>query len=168
MLIAARASMGVGGAMMMPSTLAIITDMFRDPAERQRAIGVWAGTSGVGITLGPIVGGYSALQAGVRVLPAAGAIAVVAPLSTVLVRVAGTKLTVAGGLVTVAGGLWQLSTATAATTYTGVLPGLILLGIGAGLAIPSATESVMGSLPAAHTPASAPPPTARSSRSAGR
>jgi hypothetical protein len=51
----------------------------------------------------------------------------------------------------VAGGLWQLSTASAATTYAGVLPGLILLGIGAGLAIPSATESVMGSLPAAHT-----------------
>lgn len=95
--------------------------------------------------------GYSALQAGVRVLPAAGAIAVVAPLSTLLVRLAGTKLTVAAGLLVVAGGLWQLSTASAATTYTGVLPGLILLGVGAGLAIPSATESVVGSLPAAHT-----------------
>jgi Phosphoglycerate kinase/Major Facilitator Superfamily len=95
--------------------------------------------------------GYSALQAGIRALPAAGAIAIVAPLSTAAVRVAGTKLTVAAGLLAVAGGLWQLSTASAATTYTGVLPGLVLLGVGAGLAIPSATESVMGSLPAAHT-----------------
>jgi EmrB/QacA subfamily drug resistance transporter len=290
MLIAARASMGIGGAMMMPSTLAIITNMFRDPAGRQRAIGIWAGTTGLGVSLGPIVGGlllarfwwgsvflinvpiaalgaafavplipdsknpaarppdlagallsiaglglllwslieapvrgwssslvigagvgglavlavftawerasshpmlnieffrrrrfsaavssvglvtfglfgalfvltqylqfglgYSALQAGIRVLPAAGAIAVVAPLSTVLVRAIGTKLTVAAGLLVVAGGLWQLSTASATTTFTGILPGLILLGVGAGLAIPSATESVMGSLPSGDT-----------------
>jgi EmrB/QacA subfamily drug resistance transporter len=289
-LIAARASMGIGGAMMMPATLSIITFMFRDQAERQRAIGAWAATTGLGIALGPIVGGlllarfwwgsvflinvpiaalgiacalplipesrnpaalqpdvvgalmsiaglglvlwslieapgrgwssplvigvglgglavlagftawerasshpmlntgffrnrrfsgavssvgmvmfglfgalfvltqflqfslgYSALQAGIRVLPAAGAIAVIAPLSTVLVRVAGTRLTVASGLAVIAAGLWQVSSASAATSYTGVLPGMILLGGGAGLAIPSATESVMGSLPGGHT-----------------
>ena len=58
---------------------------------------------------------------------------------------------VAAGLLIVAGGLWQLSTASATTTFTGILPGLILLGAGAGLVIPSATESVMGSLPSGHT-----------------
>jgi EmrB/QacA subfamily drug resistance transporter len=290
MLIAARASMGIGGAMMMPSTLSIITSMFRDHAERQRAIGLWAGTTGVGIALGPIVGGlllarfwwgsvflinvpvaligaacalffvpdsknkaalapdlagallsvaglglllwslieapvygwgsplvlgvgfaglavlagfawwervsshpmldmrffrqarfsgavgsvglltfglfsalfvltqylqfslgYSALQAGIRVLPAAGAIGVVAPVSTLLVRAIGTKLTVAAGLLISACGLWQVSTASTSTTYTGILAGLIMLGVGAGLTIPSATESVMGSLPAGDT-----------------
>jgi EmrB/QacA subfamily drug resistance transporter len=290
MLIAARASMGIGGAMMMPSTLSIITSMFRNAAERQRAIGIWAATTGLGIALGPIVGGllltrfwwgsvflinvpiaalgvacalplvpdsknpaalppdlvgalmsivglglvlwslieapvhgwssarvigaglggvavltafaawerasshpmlnirffrrkrfsaavssvglvmfglfgalfvltqylqfslgYTALQAGIRVLPAAGAIAVIAPFSTVLVRAIGTKLTVAAGLLVIAGGLWQVSTASVATTYAGILPGMILLGVGAGLTIPSATESVMGSLPGGHT-----------------
>jgi EmrB/QacA subfamily drug resistance transporter len=289
-LIAARASMGIGGALIMPATLAIITDMFRDGGERQRAIGLWAGTSGVGVALGPIIGGlllahfwwgsvflinlpiaalgflcavplvpdsrnpaaaapdlaggllsiaglglvlwslieapvrgwssglvigaglgglavlaafaawerasshpmlnlevfrrrqfsaaissvglvtfglfgalfvltqylqfdlgYSALQAGVRVLPAAGAIAVVAPLSTLLVRAAGTKLTTAAGLLIVAGGLWQISGATVTTIYTGTLAGMILLGLGAGLVIPSGTASVMGSLPREHT-----------------
>jgi len=289
-LIAARASMGIGAALIMPSTLSIITDMFRDGGERQRAIGVWAGTSGVGIALGPIIGGlllahfwwgsvflinvpiaalgftcavplvpdsrnpaaaapdliggllsiaglalvlwslieapvhgwssalvfgtglcglavlgvfaawerasshpmlnlaffrrrqfsaaipsvglvtfglfgslfvltqylqfdlgYTALQAGVRVLPAAGAIAVVAPLSTLLVRAAGTKLTAAAGLLIVAAGLWQISGATVTTTYLGTLPGMIMLGVGAGLVIPSGTASVMGSLPRQHT-----------------
>ncbi len=68
-----------------------------------------------------------------------------------LVRVIGTKLTVAAGLLIIAGGLWQVSASSTATTYTGILPGLILLGVGAGLTIPSATESIMGSLPGEHT-----------------
>jgi EmrB/QacA subfamily drug resistance transporter len=290
MLIAARASMGIGAALIMPSTLSIITDMFRDGAQRQRAIGLWAGTSGVGIALGPIIGGlllahfwwgsvflinlpiaavgfacavplvpdsknpaaappdlaggllsiaglglvlwslieapvrgwssalvigagltglavlavfaawerasshpmlnldffqhrqfsvaigsvglvtfglfgalfvltqfmqfslgYTPLQAGIRVLPAAGAIALVAPLSALLVRAAGTKLTAAAGLLIVAGGLWQISGATITTSYLGTLPGMVMLGVGAGLVIPSGTASVMGSLPRQHT-----------------
>jgi EmrB/QacA subfamily drug resistance transporter len=290
MLMAARASMGIGGALIMPSTLSIITQMFTSRTERQRAIGLWAGTSGVGVALGPIIGGvllahfwwgsvflinvpiaaigfllalplvpdsrnpaaarpdvtgvllsmaglglllwsiieapvdgwssglvigagvaglavltgfgfwerhtshpmlnlaffgergfsaaissiglatlglfgalfvltqflqfdlgYTPLQAGVRVLPAAGAIALVAPLSALLHRFAGTRLTGAAGLLIIAAGLWQISLASAAATFVDVLPGMILLGVGAGLAIPNATASVMGSVPAEHT-----------------
>jgi EmrB/QacA subfamily drug resistance transporter len=289
-LIAARASMGIGAALIMPSTLAIITSTFTVPRERQRAISLWAATSGAGIALGPIVGGlllehfwwgsvflinvpiavagfafalpfvpdsknpsaqrpdlvgsllsiaglglllyaiieapahgwastlvlatgigglailaafvvlerasthpmlnphflrnrsfsapilsvgltmfglfgslfvltqflqfqlgFSPLQAGVRMLPAAGAIAVVAPLSSVLVRAFGTRVTIAIGLFIVTAGLWQISSATGSTTYGGVVVGMALLGVGAGLVVPSATASVMGSLPGEHT-----------------
>jgi len=286
MLIAARAGMGVGGAFMMPSTLSLITSIFTDPVERQRAIGLWAATTGLGAALGPIVGGllltrfwwgsvflinvpiavvgfgcaiplipdsrkpdakapdiagvvlsiagfglllwslieapvrgwtsvrvlaagigglavlalfavweqrsahpmldmrffrkrelsgavcsvglatfglygalfvmtqwlqfslgYSALRAGLCVLPAAGAIAIVAPFSTVGMRKAGIKYTIAAGLLIDFGGFLQISTATAASGYASVVPGLLLLGVGTGLVIPAATESVMGSLP---------------------
>jgi EmrB/QacA subfamily drug resistance transporter len=289
-LIAARASMGIGAALMMPSTLSIITDVFRDARERQRAIGLWAGTSGVGFALGPIVGGlllahfwwgsvflinvpiaaagllcaiplvpdsknaaalrpdftgallsiaglalvlwsiieapvrgwtsplvigaglgglvvlavfaawerasshpmlnlrffrsrsfsgaissvslvmfglvgslflltqllqfelgYSALQAGVRMLPVAAAMAAIAPLSSVVVRFTGTKLTVAAGLLMIAAGFWQISQASVTWAYTNSLPGMIMIGIGAALVIPSATASVMGSLPRGDT-----------------
>ncbi|HTP15811.1 MAG TPA: MFS transporter [Streptosporangiaceae bacterium] len=285
-LIAARASMGVGGALMIPSTLSIISNMFANPAERQRAIAVWAGTSGVGVALGPIIGGlllarfwwgsvflinvpiaaagllaavwlvpdsksasakapdlagailsvagigmilwsiieapargwssplvvaagagglavlavfaaweritthpmlnlaffrqrsfsaaipavaavtfglYGALfvltqfmqfllgytppQAGIRVLPAAAAVVVIAPASALLVRTIGTKLTMAAGLALIAAGLWQISGATVTTTFAGTVAGMVLLGAGAGLAIPTATGSVIGSVP---------------------
>jgi EmrB/QacA subfamily drug resistance transporter len=288
-LIAARASMGLGGALIMPSTLALITGLYPDPGERQRAFGLWAATTGAGVALGPIIGGallahfgwgsvflinvpiaalalalaiplvpnsrnpaagrpdllggllsvaglglvlwaiidapvhgwlsptvigsgfgglavlagfiaweghaanpmlrlgffrsrrfsvavvsasmvmfglfgalfvltqflqfdlgYSALQTGIRVLPAAGAIVIVAPLSGLLDRAIGRRLVVAAGLLVVAGGLWQISGATAATTYTGTLAGIVLLGVGAALVIPAVTGAVMGALPSEH------------------
>jgi len=285
-LIAARASMGTGGALMIPSTLSIISNMFRDPAERQRAIGRWGGTGGIGVALGPIIGGFllarfwwgsvflinvpialagllaacwlvpdsknpaarapdlvgaglsmagigvilwsiieapsrgwsspavigagavglavlalfavwervtshpmlnlsffrqrpfsaaipavvtltfglfgalfvltqflqlslgfTALQAGIRLLPVAAAVIVVAPASAVAVRAVGPKFTIAAGLALVAAGLWLVSGAAVGTAFAGLAAGMVLLGAGAGLALPTATGSVIGSVP---------------------
>jgi EmrB/QacA subfamily drug resistance transporter len=290
MLIASRACMGIGGAFMMPSTLSLITSIFTDAAERQRAISLWAATTGLGAAIGPIVGGlllarfwwgsvflinvpvavlgfalaiplipesknpeaaspdpvgavlsigglgllvwslieapargwtsaivlgagvgglavlvafvawerrcthpmlnlalfrkreisgavlsqglavfgfygtlflltqylqfslgYSALTAGLCILPAAGALVLAAPLSEVIIRAIGIRFTAAAGLVIVAGGFWQISSATVGTGYTGIVAGIIAAGAGVGLVLPAATESVMGTLPSGDT-----------------
>jgi EmrB/QacA subfamily drug resistance transporter len=285
-LIAARAAMGIGAALIMPATLSIITNIF-PPTERGRAIGVWAGMAGLGVVLGPVVGGwllegfwwgsvflinlpvvalallagwplvpnsrdpsatpldptgaalsvaalvtlvygiiqapedgwtdpvvlgafgvaavlavafiwwerriqhpmlpmgffrdprfsaasgaiamaffalfgsvflltqhlqfvlgYTPLQAGVRILPVA-ALAVAAPLAARLTEGIGAKLVVAAGLLVVAGALWVLSTVQLGDGYGRVAAALALLGIGMGLVVAPATESIMGSVPLA-------------------
>lgn len=57
-LIAARALLGVGGAMVLPATMAIVRDVFPDRAERVRAVGIWGAVSAGGAALGPLVGGF--------------------------------------------------------------------------------------------------------------
>lgn len=57
MLILARAALGVAGATLMPSTLALITNMFHDPRQRTAAVGAWAALFSSGLAIGPILSG---------------------------------------------------------------------------------------------------------------
>src|SRR5258705_2987644 len=57
-LIWARAAMGVGAAVIFPTTLSLITNIFADPVKRAKAIGLWAAMVGVGVAAGPISGGW--------------------------------------------------------------------------------------------------------------
>ena len=57
-LIFTRAFMGIGAALIMPATLSLLTNVFRDPIERGRAIGVWAAVAGGSGAIGPLIGGF--------------------------------------------------------------------------------------------------------------
>jgi DHA2 family multidrug resistance protein-like MFS transporter len=57
LLIGARALLGVAGATLQPSILALITTMFRDERQRSTAISLWATSLLVGVVIGPVVGG---------------------------------------------------------------------------------------------------------------
>jgi EmrB/QacA subfamily drug resistance transporter len=57
-LIASRVVMGVGAAAIMPATLSILTNVFTVPAERAKAIAMWSAVSGLGVAIGPTLGGW--------------------------------------------------------------------------------------------------------------
>jgi EmrB/QacA subfamily drug resistance transporter len=98
-----------------------------------------------------VVMSYSPFQAGVRLLPWAGTMLIVAPLSAKLVEYVGTKVVVGSGLLCAALGLTLLANMPAENiSFNGdVLWRMIVLAVGMGLTMAPATESIMGSLPRA-------------------
>jgi EmrB/QacA subfamily drug resistance transporter len=67
-LIAARALQGVGGSMLNPVAMSIITNVFTERRERARAIGVWGAVVGISLALGPVVGGALTESVGWRAI----------------------------------------------------------------------------------------------------
>jgi len=64
LLIAARAFQGIGAAIMLPASLAMVTELYADPRERARALGIWGGVATLGFAAGPLVGGILLTVAG--------------------------------------------------------------------------------------------------------
>jgi EmrB/QacA subfamily drug resistance transporter len=67
-LIAARAVQGLGGTMLNPVAMSIVTNVFTDPRERARAIGVWGSVVGISLGLGPVLGGVLTQTVGWRAI----------------------------------------------------------------------------------------------------
>ena len=93
--------------------------------------------------------GYSALKSGAALIPIAGALMIAAPTSAGLVRAFGTKRIVAAGLLLVAVALLLFSRVTTTSGYGLVGAVLVIVGLGMGLAMAPATDSIMGSVPPA-------------------
>ena len=94
--------------------------------------------------------GYTPLEAGLRTLPFAGAMMVMAPLSSKVVERFGTKRVVVSGMLLFSAGLIVASTSTVTSGYTPVAIAMVLMGTGMGLVMAPATESIMGALPPEH------------------
>ena len=65
-LVAAQALLGVGAALVLPTSLSLLSQVFADPARRVRAVGIWAAGSAVSFAAGPVAGGLLIEQAGWR------------------------------------------------------------------------------------------------------
>ena len=91
--------------------------------------------------------GYSAFEAGLRTLPFAFALMIMAPLSSKAVQWFGTKRVVVTGMLLFASGLVVASTSKVDSGYEIVMVAMVLMGAGMGLSVAPATESIMGALP---------------------
>jgi EmrB/QacA subfamily drug resistance transporter len=93
--------------------------------------------------------GYTPLEAGIRLLPLALTMMVVAPLSARIVERVGTKLVVGTGLFLASLGVLSFAGLDVSTGYENIFWRLMLMAVGMGLTMAPSTESIMGSLPLA-------------------
>ena len=95
-----------------------------------------------------LIRGYSPLEAGVRTLPVAGAIALASVAAPFVVQRVGTTRVVAAGLGLMSLGFAWVSSSSAVTPYWEIVGQMLLLGVGLGFTTAPATESIMGSVSA--------------------
>jgi hypothetical protein len=95
------------------------------------------------------VWGYGTLQAGVRLLPIAGTMVIVAPLSAKLVQRFGARPVIVSGMSLVATGLVGASTFRLDTSYAFAAAVMVVMSAGMAMVMPPATDLIMGSLPPA-------------------
>jgi len=94
-----------------------------------------------------LVRGYSPLSAGVRALPFAVAVMILAPLSSLLVRALGVRVIVPAGLAAMGDGLLLLTQTGTGTSYAFIALGVAIMGVGMGLVVAPASESIQSVLP---------------------
>ncbi len=153
-LVLFRALQAIGGSMLNPVAMSIITNTYTEPRSRARAIGVWSGVSGVSMALGPIIGGALIGSVGWRARtsrrqPGAAHPALIA---------AGVALAASGLLLT---GL------TSSTPVGTLLLAYVVFGFGLAMVNSPITNTAMSGMPRAR-PASPPRPPPRAARSASR
>lgn len=103
-LVAVRAVQGLGGALLLPGGLAVLSAAYPESAARRRAIGIWAAAGGLALVAGPVVGGTLVQSYGWQSVfwvnvPLCGAVAVVAAVAPTSPPV-GRRLDVTGALLT--------------------------------------------------------------------
>ena len=131
--------------------------LFRDArftAASAAIMVLFFGLGGVSFVLTQIyqfVLGYSPLDAGLRSLPTALALAAATPIGTRLAARYGTRTTITAGLLTAATGLASFATATGGSGYLHFLTAASITSIGIGLTMAPATDAIMSSLPPAKT-----------------
>src|SRR6266508_237941 len=162
-LVGARILQGVGGALLIPGSLAILEATFV-PEDRSRAIGAWSGFGGVASAIGPFLGGWLIEAVSWRLvffinLPLAVAVVAIAvrhvPESrdeTVYGRLdyPGAAL-ITLGLMVIAAGMVMLTQIGPTGTYlTTVLPGVVVYGLGLAINVAPLTSTVLAAAPAEH------------------
>ncbi|MER6991759.1 DHA2 family efflux MFS transporter permease subunit [Saccharopolyspora hirsuta] len=144
LLLAARAVQGVGGALLMPVTLSLLTTTFTDPAKRARMLGAWSAVGAAGAASGPVLGGLLTQWAGWRwvffVTVPIGVLAVVVAWAVLPSRPGGAErprldvlgaVLVTAGLVGIVYAVMHSSEAAWAevSVWSPLLAGLVVLGV---------------------------------------